>query len=209
MNSKNKILAIAIVLILAAGGYYFYSQKAPERAVLSIVQAVRNKDRDAIERLIDFDSVLGYAFDDIMQERFEGLGMDEETMLKGFASFFKKPFIQVAKERIIQNLTKEKSKPDDAAQPPKESKQESKPPNRRQMLKELTEKIKPGTLKFQSVGQTIKQGNDAFIDITFFDEKISKDFTFTAQMQNTGDAGWRLVRIKNITDYLKESIGGK
>lgn len=201
MNSKIKSIVIVLVLLAAAGGYYFYTQKGPERAALAILQAVRSKDRPTIERLIDFDSVLGYAFDDIMQERFEGMGIEEETMLKTFAALFKKPFIQAGKERIIQNMTAEKPPSDTAP-----SGNESKPSNRRQMLKELTEKFKPGKLKFKNVGQTVREGNDAFIDITLFDEKLGRDFTFTAQMKRTDDAAWRLIRIKNITEYLKENL---
>lgn len=48
------LVAVAVVVLLAAGGFYFAS---PWMAVGALKQALHDKDRDRLEELIDFPSV--------------------------------------------------------------------------------------------------------------------------------------------------------
>jgi len=206
-RTKKLLLFLFVIIIATAAFYFFYYQKTPYYSLLTIQQAVKNHDVITFEKHVDLDKVLGSFFDDVVENQAEGMSLEEKQMVSSLSRLFKGAFVQTAKEKIINDLSTEKkpSNPTD-----QESDQTVKTQaNKKSIFKNLVDKLQPNKMDFKGAGNTKTEGDTAFIDVTLFDTKLEKDFTFTAQMERQQDRTWKLVGMLNIQNYLRELLNDK
>ena len=109
----KKFLAIVCILLLlcAAGGWYFYNQwkTAPTYSLMQAGLALKNNDKAGIEKYVDLDGVLNNAVDIFVEEGIKQAKKESDNdmviaMAGGFLSAMKPALVSAMKEGVLQAI---------------------------------------------------------------------------------------------------------
>ncbi len=197
---KFKILVIALIISIAAGFcfYFFYYTKTPTYSITQIVSSIKNKDEQTFNKYADLDSVIYFSIDEILSSQIKEMTSEESTMIKSFAKLFQKPLAEKLTEYTRATLF--------SKQPVEQMQSTS---NENSIFKNMENKLKPNKLIFKNANNVITADQNSQMDITLFDEKLNKDFVFTAHMKKMEDGTWKLIKISNTAKYFQQLVEDK
>ena len=185
---KRIILAMAVILALAAGYYFFYWQNTPAYAAGEIQQAVQKKDYPLFQKRVDMRRVYSSAVDDVLSE----LSADGPAEHRLAASLIKGLKPQIVDELIRQ--TERKFKNDEASEKSVLD----------QPVKALTAYVGSSALSLTDIFDVTEKDGIATAGIKLHDNKLGKDFVWRVQMEKDPSGLWCATKVINLREYLEE-----
>ena len=191
MPTLKKIVCGLLVLLLAAGGWYFlYWQNTPAYAAGEIQQAVQKKDWPLFQKRVDLEKVYSYALDDILEE----LQLDGKPEDRLAASLLKSIKKEVVKELIRQTEIKFLEKA------PASHSLLDKP------IKTLTAYAGSSALSLTDIFQLEEKDGYTLAYVKLHDKELQRDFIWQVQLEKDVNGNWNATRIVNLKEYLKERM---
>lgn len=190
-TALKKIIAILLVILLAAAGWYFlYWQNTPAYAAGEIQQAVQKKDWPLFQKRVDLEKVYSYALDDML----ESLKIDGKPEDRLAASLLKSIKKEVVKELIRQTEIKFQEKA------PVSHSLLDKP------IQKLTAYVGSSALSLTDIFNIEEKDGQTIAHVKLHDKDLNKDFIWQVQLEKDVNGNWTATRIVNLTDYLKERL---
>lgn len=191
MSIFKKLLISLMILLAAAGGWYFlYWQNTPAFASGEIQQAVQKKDWDLFCKRVDVAKVYSYALDDMLAE-LKADGLPEHAIAASLVKSIKK---EVVKELIRQTEIRFK----DGA--PASQSLLDKP------VKTLTAYAGSSALSLTDIFKVEEKDGKAIAYVQLEDKDLARDFIWQVQLEKDVNGLWTATRILNFKEYLKERM---
>lgn len=197
MQRSNKLLLIAIPLLIVAAalGYYFLVfAKTPAFTVNEVRKAVQNHDPEKFAQYVDVNSVMNYAFDDILLAKSK---IDDDNILSNpFAvsilHMIKPQVVHLMGDEALRRIANKKDGDGKAARDPVPD----------AMRRNLERNIPMDRLKLKDISLSEKNDKEAIASVELYNDQLEKDFTLDILMQPNPDGYWRVTRIRNLADFI-------
>jgi len=192
-NRWKYLIALVLVLIIAAGVYFFFSannKKSPEYSLTLLQTAINSHDWDAVQKRMDMNTFYGQVFDDVIAPTMRPAN-------DGFANDFFSGILQNVKTTFVSSMT-EYTK----AFVTKDSTDKTPTLPEQIFARKFIGIINFKNVTYKKFSNVKIQGNTSTVDITITDITLSKDFLIQVSMKKLPDETWQLVKILNVTDLL-------
>lgn len=199
MNNKLKIgVGVgAAALILAGGGYFYYSldTQKPEYAVQIAEQAIANHDKNYFYKFVNVDSVLDNSYEGIV----DSLTDSDKTMtaeareaVKDFTQMLKAPLILSLKTAIDSYIENGSFYAQSNAG-----------------ISEILSRTGIDQIEYRGIDSVAISPNDeteATAKIRIYQPELAQEFIIEAILNRGNDGNWQIVRLENFQTFVN-SIG--
>lgn len=199
MQRNNKLLLIAIPLLIVAAalGYYFLVfAKTPAFTVNEVRKAVQNHDPEKFAQYVDVNSVMSHAFDDILLAKSK---IDDDNIL---SNPFAVSILHMIKPQVVRLMGDEAL--NRIANKKEDEKKISRDPVPDAMRRNLERNIPMDRLKLKDISIKTKNDKEAVASVVLHNDELDKDFTLDILMQPGQEGYWRVTRISNLADFIVE-----
>lgn len=207
-NSKKYILLAAALIVIGAAFYFFYWMRTPQYTFTQIHEAVQQHDLKKFEKHVDTDSLYAYAYDDIVYYAF-GDPKQANPFLLGIVQSLKNIVVPILTQQTNYYVEtgSAKDKQEDtvgngsnpAAQPAPSPQTEG-----QQLAEQFKERTGFGIMRYEGVESTEQVGKTADVAVKLYDNQLDHTFILHVNMYELDDGSWRLTKITNLKELLKE-----
>lgn len=196
MDKKIKIgTAIGVVVLIAAIFCWYHfnvSAKSPEYAIKNVEQALAKHEKENVYRFVNPDSLLNSVYDDIVAgliDADKNLTDDEKETVKNFSAELRAPTVlgfKVATDSFITTGNFDETSG----------------------INEILEKIGLDKIEYrglEKIENAEDNPNEAIAFLKIFQPETDKEFLLEFVLQRDDDGNWRIIRVKNFRDLIRET----
>ena len=192
----KRLLLLALLLALAAGGYLFYRnlKQGPEYALAQAGLATQTHDMATFEKYVDVNSVTGHLVDDITEQSSLLSALNPGGLAFKGAIRLLKPQLTKAAHNEVKHYVETGSVQGAADAAPKGLGRVS--------LAALAGKVVSPQSSFKGVKYSRQEGEQAFVGLEFTQPKYDTTLVMEAKLLRRGDH-WQMTEITNVSDLLQ------
>lgn len=200
-NTISVLIGIIALILVGAGGYFFYWQKTPEYSIGLIRDSIQKHDLAAFQKRVDIDTLFTRAFDDLISYQMNAdKEMDQGTkaMAMGFAQLLKPTVVNALKDATKRYVETGGIEPADK---PKTREQAGKTPPQFS-TDELSKQSGLTNSDFRGVAYTKKDGRTVTIGLKLLERQVGQEFIIDLKMREIEDGSWQVAEFSNLPDYI-------
>lgn len=192
MKNKLVLASIGVFVIIAIGGYWYWST-TPKYSLNKIKSSIENHDVPTFEKHVNVESISSRFIDDMLEEvnkEMESEGEAEQfgnALGQGFLQMMKPRLINLIEERIIRFVEK--------GSIPETNNEELEGTG----LNNLTDEIGIGEDLFKGIEYVNKKGKTAYIGLSFDHATYDTTLTLELLMRDMGSY-WQVSELSNIPE---------
>lgn len=199
LNKKKYFVAIGIIIVLLASVFgYWYWTKTPQYSLRLIQEAVAKHDLPTFDKLVDLDTVISRAIDQLMDAKMNDPAEVRDdamnNMALGFLNAMKPAMISSAKDQIRSYIEK-------GSFDQKQNKNGDNKDNPDIKVEEIYKNAGGGTAEFKGVDYVKKDGKIAIVGMKVFYPKLGAHVILELKMREL-DGYWQLAEINNFGEFL-------
>lgn len=195
------LLGMVAVLLVVAGGYFFYWTKTPEYALKQLQAAVLKQDAAAVQRQVDREALFGKIFDDLVDGALvKDKNVDEGTKARigALAEQFRPVFITALAE-MSGNFVQRGSWQLESAE--KRQEYGRLPPIAAPQA--LIDRAGLATSEFRGAAKISQTDKTAIFAVKVFEKLAAQEFSVQVRMEKAAAGHWQLVEIIDLPGYLE------
>jgi len=187
-----KIIVGAMVLLAAAAAFYLcYWVKTPQYSLGIIKEAAAKHDLITFERHVNLQNISTQAIDDMIATSLSPEDV-KTPLIAGMINMVKAAaiptFVTQAQKYVATGSFDKLNEKNDG----------------QVIVASVAERTGLMTMEFKGIEKTIRNKDQALVNIKVWDKQLGKDFLLQLQMQQLDDGTWCLTSIANLKDFMAD-----
>jgi hypothetical protein len=208
---KKFVLALILIGAIAAAGFWYWTT-TPQYAVKQAADAIKRHDVAAFQYWVDVHNVANAAVEDVLAAPVRdvgGSGLLERIVGFGIFSILRPTVVTSLEKQIVTSVARTGMDPTQTA---------AQPQGPKGIIGTIVDMVKPPSLtetlrdygftkqNYRGVGEVKTMEDRARVDLRFFIPRQNAETAVSLGLLKWPN-GWRIIRIVNLQDIVKDVVG--